>query len=149
MAVINILSPHVADMIAAGEVVERPASVIKELMENSFDAGAKSVTVEIKGGGAPFIRVTDDGVGFAGQNGQIQLPLDLPAVGSRHNRVALNTVYQMLKHLYGPEYGIRITSFENSGTKVTILLPKEDSQHVQNSDRGRRGADAQGPLHTD
>ena len=40
--------------------------------------------------------VTDDGVGFAGQNGQIQLPLDLPAAGSRHNRVALNTVYQML-----------------------------------------------------
>lgn len=65
MPVINMLSPHVADMIAAGEVVERPASVIKELVENAFDAGAKNITVEIRAGGATRIRVTDDGCGMA------------------------------------------------------------------------------------
>ena len=71
MPQINLLSPHVADLIAAGEVVERPASVIKELMENAFGAGAKNVTVEIQNGGATMIRITDDGCGMAPEDAGI------------------------------------------------------------------------------
>ena len=62
------LSPHVANLIAAGEVVERPASVVKELLENAVDAGASQVTVEIRDGGMTFLRVTDNGCGMTSED---------------------------------------------------------------------------------
>ena len=68
MAKIIQLSPHIANLIAAGEVVERPASVAKELLENAVDAGATHVTIEIRDGGMTFLRVTDNGCGMTAED---------------------------------------------------------------------------------
>ena len=71
MAVIQELSPHLADLIAAGEVVERPASVAKELIENAIDAGATRVTVEIENGGISYLRIADNGCGMSPEDAAI------------------------------------------------------------------------------
>ena len=71
MPKIQQLSPHVANLIAAGEVVERPASAVKELLENAVDAGASKVTIEIRDGGMTFLRVTDNGCGMSAEDARI------------------------------------------------------------------------------
>ena len=76
MGRINVLSFAVANLIAAGEVVDRPASAVKEMLENSIDAGATQITVEIQNGGVSFIRVCDNGIGME--------PDDLPIAVRRH-----------------------------------------------------------------
>ncbi len=76
MSVIHVLDSDTIDKIAAGEVVEKPESVVKELVENAIDSGAKAITVEIKQGGIDFIRVTDDGCGIDGK--------DIPTAFLRH-----------------------------------------------------------------
>lgn len=76
MPKINVLSKEVSELIAAGEVIDRPASVVKELVENSIDAGATEITVEIKKGGIEYIRITDNGCGIQ--------PEDVPVAFLRH-----------------------------------------------------------------
>ena len=86
---IQQLSSHVADLIAAGEVVERPASVVKELVENAIDAGASAIVVEIQRGGMGLIRVTDNGCGIA--------PEELPTAFLRHATSKLRTAEDLAR----------------------------------------------------
>ena len=73
LARIRLLDEQTANQIAAGEVVERPASVVKELVENALDAGAKRIVVEVSGGGRELVRVSDDGIGMVPEDARLAL----------------------------------------------------------------------------
>ena len=134
MAKIKQLSPFVADLIAAGEVVERPASVVKELMENSIDAGATQITIEIKNGGMSYIRVTDNGIGMSPDDASVAFlrhatsklrdASDLEAIGTLGFRgEALAAISAVSK--------IELITKENqaeAGTKIKVTAGKVESQ---------------------
>ena len=88
MGVIQVLDDFTIDKIAAGEVIERPASVVKELVENAMDSGATSITIEIKEGGISFIRITDNGSGIAAE--------DVPAAFLRHATSKIRSAEDLL-----------------------------------------------------
>lgn len=87
MSSINVLSKEISELIAAGEVIERPSSVVKELVENSIDSGAKHITVEIKNGGSTYMRVTDDGCGISYE--------DVPKAFLRHATSKIVSKYDL------------------------------------------------------
>ncbi len=90
MPKINILPKEIYQLIAAGEVVERPSSIVKEMIENSVDAGAKNITVEIKNGGSTYIRITDDGCGI--EKGEIKKVFVSHATSKISDKEDLNSI---------------------------------------------------------
>ncbi|MDR1589947.1 MAG: DNA mismatch repair endonuclease MutL [Oscillospiraceae bacterium] len=125
MARIIELDPHVADLIAAGEVVERPSSVVKELAENAIDAGATAITVEIKNGGMSYIRVTDNGCGIAPEDvktaflrhatSKLRSERDLEAIGTLGFRgealaaIASVSRAEIMTRLRGADEGVALS----------------------------------------
>ena len=104
------LSPHIANLIAAGEVVERPASVVKELLENAVDAGASKVTIEIKDGGMTYLRITDNGCGMTAEDARtaflrhatskLRTAEDLSAIGIRYDPDSFSPAFHGRNRLF-------------------------------------------------
>ena len=142
MAVIKQLDPHVADLIAAGEVVERPASVVKELLENAIDAGAGAVTVEIAHGGMSLIRITDDGCGIpAGQAPTAFLRHATSKIADEHDLEAIGTLGFRGEALAAISAVSRVelltrTDEETLGTSLSVVAGEVVSQEEAGCPKG-------------
>ncbi len=119
MGIINVLDIHVANLIAAGEVVERPASAVKELIENSIDAGATKITVEIKKGGIAFIRVCDNGKGMSRE--------DVPVCIQRHATSKISNQWDLGKIMTLGFRGEALAAI-SSVSKVRIMTKRREDK---------------------
>ena len=137
MPTIRQLEPHVADLIAAGEVVERPASVVKELMENAIDAGAGAITVEIAHGGMSLIRVTDDGCGIAPDQCQTAfLRHATSKISSEYDLEAIGTLGFRGEALAAIAAVSRVELLTNQGQGLGTALSLEGGQLVEQEEAG-------------
>ena len=134
MGIINQLDFKVANLIAAGEVVDRPSSAVKELMENAIDAGAKNITVELKRGGVSFIRITDDGCGMSEEDvsicilrhatSKIKHAADLDGIvtlGFRGEALAAISAVSKLRIMTRPHNAEMGTILESEGGTITSV----------------------------
>lgn len=119
MGIINVLDIHVANLIAAGEVVERPASAVKELVENAVDAGADKITVEIKKGGISFIRVCDNGKGMSRE--------DVPVSIKRHATSKIKDQWDLGKIMTLGFRGEALAAI-SSVSKVRIMTKRKEDR---------------------
>ena len=118
MSKIKILDPSTIQKIAAGEIIERPSSVVKELIENSLDANSTSITIEIRNGGKDYIRVTDDGDGFSEE--------DLKIAFKRHTTSKLSNIDDLYNIISFGFRGEALASI-SSVSKVEVLTKTENS----------------------
>lgn len=118
---IKVLEPHIANQIAAGEVIQRPASVVKEVLENALDAGAKVISLEIEQSGSKLIRIRDDGYGISKH--------DLPLAIKQHATSKLSEIDD-LNHLSSLGFRGEALASISSVAELTILSHAQDEEHA-------------------